>query len=100
MSSTGWAPFTVEQQRIADELDRLTGLDVDGGRDLGVDEESYEGLTLAERELARRLDVMTKAVVEDEDAADRRHRRDYTNLGDGLTVNTAMVLDQLTGVRP
>ncbi len=79
MGSTGWERWTQTHQALADALDRATGVDVDGGRDL-ADEENYEGLSVWEREAARELDRMTKVVVEDGDANDARHRRNYTHL--------------------
>ena len=98
---SSWQPWTEDHEALAVALDRATGVDVDAGRDLADDEESFDGLTVAERALAERLDALTKATPpEDEDAVVDGRSRDYTGLGDGLTVNTAMVLDQLTGVRP
>ena len=45
MGSTGWERWTQTHQALADALDRATGVDVDGGRDL-ADEENYEGLSV------------------------------------------------------
>ena len=95
-----WDPWTADQQRLADEFDRYTGVapSARGGRNL-ADEEDDDGLSDAERGLAEHLDRATKLVADDEDAADSRSR-DYTGLGDRDAVTLALTLDSLTGVRP
>ena len=59
MSST-WAPWTDEHERLANALDRATGVVVDGGRDLAEDED--DGLDDEQRALADYLDRATKLV--------------------------------------
>lgn len=91
-------PWTSGQQALADDLDRLTGLERDGGeRKYGDDDMSDE-----ERSLAEQFDqLMAKPTSrEDEEAADRRARRDYSQFDTADAVSLAMKLDALTGIRP
>ena len=84
---------------MADALDRATGVDVDGGRDL-ADEENYEGLSVWEREAARELDRMTKVVVEDGDEKRPTASAGTTRTSAPKPSGLALTLDGLTGIRP
>ena len=71
-----------------------------GARNLAAEDGDDDGLTPEERALADELDrYMKKPSRENENRADRRARRDYTN-HDAEGVSLALKLDSLTGVRP